>query len=520
MVFDIVDIANHMFESSAPIFVEEVLYRFSISYKIRKANMPSVSALIDFLGNVKDRDDGIITFIGETDQTISVGKIVDEDNYKYFLKSLVDDEEVNVLIKITKKVENETLSVYRLDLFSTFLKSLSITDHFINFTELFMIAGEHIKLNLIDKSGMLLTSTIAFSDDDVSWSEDKSRKEILMDCSSASIFLQKNAYAVVPQDFSIRHSTAECEEIVLIFNRLCSVLSYIYIANSANIISDRVVLQFDPKASGVVYALDELGSNHLICDIYSWVYKDSNCVDKVGIARGIINVYCKAREDILTIGEPIFNSIKSDYVIYQKNHAEAYIEMKNKISEFILDTGKQIQELTDDLADGLKNNFLAIIGFALTVILSDSIDVKAWAEAEVSPRVISICILFIVASLCYLGITIIYSKSKWNWIETSYGNLKNNYNGVLDDADIQEAFGNDEIKNDAYNQYKRICLVVIVLWIIIILVMGGFTWLMSKPLRQNNTQINTVKEESSEINSEGTTENSEGVIEIDNNVDE
>ena len=194
--------------------------------------------------------------------------------------------------------------------------------------------------------------------------------------------------------------------------------------------------------------------------------------------------------------------------------------MKNKISEFILDTGKQIQELTGDLADSLKNNFLAIIGFALTVILSDSIDVKAWAEAEVSPRVIGICILFIVASICYLVITIIYSKSKWNWIETSYCNLKNNYNGVLDDADIQEAFGNDEIKNDAYNQYKRICLVVIVLWIIIILAMSGFTWLMSKPLRQNNTQINTVEEESSEINREGTTEHSEGVMEIDNDVDE
>ncbi|MBO6307886.1 MAG: hypothetical protein J6N70_03405 [Oribacterium sp.] len=492
-MFDILDVASHTFGNSTSLSCEEVLYRLSISYKVTKEKLPSYEKLVTFLGYIEDQDDGIITFTGETEQTLYVGRAVFEDSYITYLDKLVDDEEVDVSIRITKKIFNGTLSVYRLDLFIAFLKELSVTDHFTNFTELFKIAGEHLRFRVIDRSCLLSTSTIAFSDDDISWIEDKSRHEMLEDCSDASIFLQKTEYAVVPQDFSVKQSTVECKEISKLFDRLCSILSFIYLANTANIMGDCAVLQFDPKHPGEAYNLDELGNNQSVRRVYEWVYKDSNCVDKAGIARGIINLYCKAKEDILNIDEQVLNSIKSDYVIYQKNHAETYIEMKNKISDFILDTGEQIQELAGNLTDGLKNNFLAIIGFALTVILSDSIDVKVWAEAEVSPRVIGICTLFIIASICYLVVTIFSNNSKWSWMEKSYGDLKNNYKGTLDDADIQEAFGNDKVKEDAHNQYKKIRCVVVVVWTVIILAMGSFTFLMSRPLLQNTKQINTVE---------------------------
>ena len=83
--------------------------------------------------------------------------------------------------------------------------------------------------------------------------------------------------------------------------------------------------------------------------------KDDSCVDKASIARKIINTYCRDKESILAIDDKVLNSIKSDYVIYQKNHVDQYIDMKNKISEFIVDSAGKIQELSHDIADAFRN---------------------------------------------------------------------------------------------------------------------------------------------------------------------
>ena len=98
--------------------------------------------------------------------------------------------------------------------------------------------------------------------------------------------------------------------------------SYEYLSNSAYIVDDKVLLQFDPSSATEEYSFDELTENEIVSKIYDWAFKDDSCVDKASIARKIINVYCRAKQAILDIDEKIFNSIRSDYVIYQKNHAD------------------------------------------------------------------------------------------------------------------------------------------------------------------------------------------------------
>ena len=64
---------------------------------------------------------------------------------------------------------------------------------------------------------------------------------------------------------------------------------------------------------------------------------------------------------------------------------------------------------------------------------------------------------------------------KWNWIDKSYQSLKNNYHGILDDKDIEEAFNHDTDIEDAKNQFKLYRLLLIILWMIMIAVMTAFT---------------------------------------------
>lgn len=56
----------------------------------------------------------------------------------------------------------------------------------------------------------------------------------------------------------------------------------------------------------------------------------------------------------------------------------------------------------------------------------------------------------------YLIATIIMTNLKWKWLEQSYDDLKANYNGTLDEKDIDEAFNYDCSRNTAREQFKKL----------------------------------------------------------------
>ena len=448
-MFNIIDRANNMLKTT-PSAYSEILYEFKVDYKIGKHSIPNTEELLTFTGDVPETDVISVTFSdGTTSVTVNNADWIEE--LEGFGNGLYESDEVEVSIRIDKKVHNGVLNVYNLSSFSEFLSGRSYTQLFDNFVQLFELCGNRIVFHLLDTNGSLRTRTIAFSDNDVEWKDDIPRHEHLKNCEDASVFLDRAKYPLLPQDFAV---TGPVEgsgfgDIIELFERLRDIWSFLYLANSAYIANEKAILQFDPAGAAEEYEFEDLANNSVASRIYDWVYKDDGCVDKASIARKIINVYCRSKEAILAIDEKLFNSIKSDYVIYQKNHADQYIDMKNKISECIVDSAKQMQELSHDVVEAFRNNFVAVIVFLMTVLLTDSIDFSQFLGKAVSSNVATVCGVFTVGSILYLIATIIMANQKWKWLEQSYDDLKTNYKGTLDDQDIEEAFNHDQPKKTA-----------------------------------------------------------------------
>ena len=477
-MFDIIQSANDLFGSAATSY-KEILPEFICEYKLRKDNLPTRDNLLAFLSLMPRRDKMTITFTSETGSAYVVGDAMWTDEYSAFIDSLFEDDDITALIKVTKGCEGEKLSVYSLHKFTEFICSLKIEQLFENFTFLFQKNGEHIVFELLDTNGSIRTRTIAFSDNVVTWVKHKSRIDVLKDCDDASVFLERSRIRLSPQDFEIIAAEGgPFVEIKELFGKLRTVLAYVYLANTATIHNNIAVLQFDPSIKGYEYELESLTYNENVAKIYDWIYKGDSCVDKASIARKIINTYCRTAEDILAIDEKVFNSIKSDYVIYQKNHADQYIDMKNKISDYIVESAEKIQDLSHDISDAFRNNFVAVIVFLMTVLLTDSIDFSEFLGKEVSPKVTAVCAIFTVATLLYYLATVFMGKQKWNWLSQSYKDLKNNYVGVFDEKDIEEAFHHDEPLVNAEKQYKSIKKVIGAIWIALFLALVGLTGIL------------------------------------------
>lgn len=61
----------------------------------------------------------------------------------------------------------------------------------------------------------------------------------------------------------------------------------------------------------------------------------------------------------------------------------------------------------------------------------------------------------LIGSLGYLVICIFEARFKLKKTKYAYGELKNNYSEILDEAEIKEAFGDDKLLKDAESSVKK-----------------------------------------------------------------
>lgn len=475
---DILQFSNEIFGSMCFIKCEETLYSFRIRYQVAAPDLPSVEKLCFLCGKCLDRDDIKIKFYSIDDFSFSnKNGPAQEHAYSEYRSQLEQNDTVEVTIEIRKKFTDEIISVYNIACFSEFLCGQKLEESLQLFSGLFAGGRQHIFFQVINCDSCCHTSSVAFASGAFCWDRAVSRDNFIRNCNDSSVFLGRGQYPLVPQDFTIieQMNDACFNSIRRLFDRLRNVLSYLYIANTSNIIGNKAVLQFDPAANGYEYALEQLSGNCQVWKLYSWIHRDDSCIDRASLARNIINMRCKSAEEILNIDENIYNSAVANYVIYQKKHADQYIELKNRLSEFIVESAGQLQELAHDLVEGFRNNFVAVIVFLMTVLLTDSIDFSNFTQARVSSNIVAVCGIFTFASLLYMIVTIIAGKIKWGWLETAYHDLKENYDGVLDMQDIASAVKNDAAFENTQKEYRKVRLLISGIWLAAIIGMLVFT---------------------------------------------
>lgn len=146
------------------------------------------------------------------------------------------------------------------------------------FAELFTDGRQYICFQVVNCDSCIHTGSIAFASEteSVVWDNSKSRDSDIRNCNDSSVFLGRAQYPLVPQDFALIEHIYDnrFDRIKDLFDKLRNILSYLYIANTSNIIGNKAVLQFDPTVIGYEYILEQISVNECVWDIYSWIHKD------------------------------------------------------------------------------------------------------------------------------------------------------------------------------------------------------------------------------------------------------
>ena len=182
----------------------------------------------------------------------------------------------------------------------------------------------------------------------------------------------------------------------------------------------------------------------------------------------MISLHCKYVK-LIDLDERTFESIKANHQLYLKDNVAKYIEAKEAVSKFIVDIVSQIDENISKLTGELKNNFIALAGFFITVFL-----VNVASEQPLNniftKDVTKIFEIIIIFSIAYLFISVFHSKSRYKRQIEAFDLLKYNYADFLSEFETNEIFNQNKEFLKVKKDYKKHVIILSIIWAVLILI--------------------------------------------------
>lgn len=479
----------NLFGEVSPCIIERVNI-FEASFQTKGYCIPEQELVMSALAKFPIRDSVKLTLTNEIDDNLVYSNAiasVDPNSINTFYDFVDDTDNIKICIEITKKIVDDTLSVYDFQEFSNFILSKNLLEVLELFNKLFS-GRNSICFELLNSQFFFSTNTMVFKSCEIKGVDRSTflREGRFNSCKQSSRFYNINELHLLPDDFEV---IMNCDDnpFTMLFNQIKTIMALVYIADSAYIDNNILSIQILGQRSlskDISLVSKKLPINEELFNIYKWIYIDGNTADKTAIARNVMSLHCKYT-DILCIDEKTFASIQSNFRLYQRNNVNQYIEIKNKLADYILQMVNSISDLIIGLSDKMKNNFIAVITFLFTVIL---INIVSSAPLDnIFTRDITFLIdLILFGSFGYLFISSKEMDYRTHKLIQAYYSIKDNYKDLLDESDIRLIFKNDELLNmnvdELYKKKQR----YIILWITaIILFLILFEFISTDPFLTN-----------------------------------
>lgn len=432
---------------------------------------PPYNDIVRIINDIPSRDVMSISFTDDCDNKLSfqANSSISETEYENYINDARYGEKIYVTISIEKNIKDNKLSIYCLEKFMDDLLSLNEEEVMKSFSKLLKDRGFLI-FTLFDSDIIFKTKSMCFvpeTNSDTIEIHTYNRLTRLNECQQASYFVNATLYELIPDDFSIEVDYSQ-NPLSSLFKRISTILSLVYISSSSAINNNVLKLKISgQRVINYSYSLSDVRNNQEIYKIYSWCFTDGNPIDKGILARNIISLHCKYIE-ITDLDSKTIDSIQSNYNLYIKENVSQYIELKNRLSEFINEIVSKTGEMSLEILDKLKNNFIALFVFFFSVILTNIVTTQNF-ENIFSKDITFVLELILACSMGYILVCLFEVDYKIKKITNAYKALKNNYSSLFTPNDLNEAFCNDKLMDDTNKEVHRRSNVFALIWLIILL---------------------------------------------------
>ncbi|KZN69444.1 hypothetical protein [Pseudoalteromonas luteoviolacea] len=374
------------------------------------------------------------------------------------------DEKVVLKIIVRKSHKDEgnylKLNIYSLEDFSDYLVKRNLKE-LASFLPNEFASEKPVNFNILHEVVPFRTNRFIFSqgypviDSDLQLdSESFDRMKLIEKRDKCGHFANASTMSYLPEDF---HLLGNCQykEIERVLKCLESFYLLVFLCDFSSVSSRLNVKMKGYKLLSQEFDIDRLKSAKTdeLYLIYKWVYNEGNFSDKVGLARNLMSIHLK-NDDLLELESGTVHSLESGYDIYLKENVKQYIEIKNKLSEFIQSSSDKANGVTKNMFTSMKNSLWGFVSFFLSVVFFRVIT-KGTVQGIVSDDILLIAYGIIGMSCILLWVAIQETNTDIVRFQKSYKSLKSRYKDLLDENDLNKILQNDKIHNEDVLHIKQ-----------------------------------------------------------------
>ncbi|NIB44447.1 hypothetical protein HBA55_32970 [Pseudomaricurvus alkylphenolicus] len=457
---------------------------FVVSFSLGNLKLPIEEELLHALRMLPERDNCelILTLENQDDIHLlhSDGELsgsLSELQTAIELKNA--DESCTLTVQVTKHSANRLSSIYNLECMSQFWQSGSVVDAI----ERYSLASADVDcFEVLDIDEPFTVGNVLFRPQ-----HSQIEHKFCVSAAERQVLIQKrdeichfaNAASVhcLPNDFVVS-GTCSLDSVVGLFNQLRKITSLVYICDFSKFdVNGDIHLRMNGYR---LYSCDirrEDGFSAIISEdyfrIYQWIYDTGNSIDKAGLARNVVTLHI-LNEDLLQLESDTLTSIESGFQIYLKENVKQYIEIKNKLSEFIQLSSDKAANIVSSFGMHLKNSTWTMYSFFASIFLIRLLSNKQ--GSLVSNEVFASFFVFaLIALFMMLFARWELHKEKERFV-IAYEAIKERYKDLLSKNDLEKILAHDKqhVSDIQYINTKSKWLTTV--WIAVLVVLFLFVF--------------------------------------------
>ncbi|MFV0446936.1 MAG: hypothetical protein ACK5MF_00450 [Vibrio sp.] len=370
--------------------------------------------------------------------------------------SFLHSDDVDLELRIDKE-EAQNFDVFDVSVFIKYIQSLNLQESLEAWSKFDL--SNSLTVNVWENSDYFCTGSIEFKsvypkyagpNNSIYVMSHEERSNRIEKRDKCGHFANAAQFNFIPNDFkSVTNNKFGLESY---FNGLFNAFLIVYISDFSSI-SDNTLKY---RLKGYKLLSESISFENLVnhnskelSDIYDWTYLEGNYADKIGLARNIISIHLE-NETLLSIESGSSDSVQSGYDLYLKDNVKQYIEIKNKISEFILSQSDKALEMTKNMFAMFKTGLWTFTTFFITVFLLRVVN-KGTVSGAFSFEVLLVSMLLISISFIYLLISVLEINSDRDRLLGKYSEIRNRYKDLLNEKDLDKILNVTKVSNKEKN---------------------------------------------------------------------
>lgn len=428
--------------------IEETYSEAKVTVICSDGKIPSTEDFTQAMSILNERDSLHISIL-QDDVPIDNYDTSRNGNFGTYIAACSDCLESNsfeIILTITKNNIEQKISVYYPEIFFEYLSALSL-HFFLDAINNTFNESRSIVFEIQDEiSAVFETETIKFVSinsnttiNNIPYRTERINKiKNLCHCSIIT------KYPFIPEDF---YPITESENSSLnnLFKKVTLLYSSIFLFDIFDIDSQNNITY---KLNGyrtinkkVNYSDIDISSFDEYYKIYQWTYEGGNIVDKIGLSRNILSLNFDKQN--LKLSDTTFEAIKSAYKIYQKENIKQYIEIRNKISDQLIELQNKADKIIDSFIGDYKKSLFAVVSFFASVIVIRVVS-KGDFSGGFTPEVTLLSIGFLGISLGIMIFARWEINKQIERYDDFYKHLKERYEDLLVKSDIERILNEDK----------------------------------------------------------------------------